>query len=140
MVYLSMSKTKEYQKGDVTVVWKPEICIHSGNCVRALPTVFKPKERPWIQVEDTSEDALIKAIEKCPSGALTYYLKDESTEKVTEHITKAEVIENGPVLIYGTLEVTHTDGRTEKKERSTAFCRCGRTGNNPFCDGSHKNS
>ncbi len=67
-----MSNTHEYTNGEITVVWKPDVCIHSGNCAKNLPEVFKPPERPWIQVENTSSEEIMKAIDKCPSGALSY--------------------------------------------------------------------
>ena len=39
---------KKYQKDDLTIVWKPQTCIHAGECVKALPNVYKPKDKPWI--------------------------------------------------------------------------------------------
>jgi uncharacterized Fe-S cluster protein YjdI len=62
---------KEYTHGDITVLWQSGKCIHSGNCVRNLSSVFKPKEQPWIQPENASSDAVIDAVNKCPSGALS---------------------------------------------------------------------
>ena len=67
-----MSTTKEYRKGDFTVVWKPEICIHAGECVKRLPEVYNPKERPWIKPENASVEALKSQIDACPSKALSY--------------------------------------------------------------------
>ncbi len=67
-----MSKTHEYTNGEITVVWQPEICIHSGNCAKGLPAVFKPQERPWIKKENASSEEIMKAVDKCPSGALSY--------------------------------------------------------------------
>lgn len=67
-----MSKTHEYSNGEVTVVWKPDVCIHSGNCAKNLAAVFRPQERPWIQVENASSEEIMRAIDKCPSGALSY--------------------------------------------------------------------
>ena len=51
--------------------------------------------------------------------------------------TKVEVLENGPLLVYGTLNVTHKNGSEETKNRTTAFCRCGASQNKPYCDGAH---
>jgi len=65
--------TKEYTYGEVTIVWQSGNCIHSGNCVKNNPDVFKPKEKPWIIPENSTTDKIIATIEKCPSGALTYY-------------------------------------------------------------------
>lgn len=65
---------KEYTNGEMTIIWQPDICIHSGICVQMLPQVYKPKERPWIQIENATTDELIAQIKKCPSGALSYRL------------------------------------------------------------------
>lgn len=65
---------KEYSNGELTIIWQPEICIHSGICVQTLPQVYKPKERPWIKIENATTDELIAQINKCPSGALSYRL------------------------------------------------------------------
>lgn len=53
-------------------------------------------------------------------------------------IQKIEVIKDGPLMVFGDTEITHDDGRVEVKKRRTAFCRCGKTQNGPYCDGSHK--
>ena len=62
---------KTYTKGDTTVVWEPTKCIHSGICVGGLPGVFIPKEKPWIQLENASEEEIRTQVMKCPSGALS---------------------------------------------------------------------
>lgn len=63
--------TKEYTNGQITVVWQSAKCIHSGNCVKHLSSVFRPKEQPWIQMENASNNEIISAVAKCPSGALS---------------------------------------------------------------------
>lgn len=64
-------ETHEYKAGDLTILWKPTLCIHAGVCVRSLPKVYNPKERPWIKAENASQLELIKQIAQCPSGALS---------------------------------------------------------------------
>jgi uncharacterized Fe-S cluster protein YjdI len=66
-------KIKEYINGELTIVWKPELCKHAGVCVRMLPKVYKPKEKPWITIENDSTEELKDQVSKCPSGALSYY-------------------------------------------------------------------
>lgn len=66
--------TKEYTNGEVTIVWQSGKCIHSANCVKGNPDVFRPKVKPWITPEASPTDKIISTINKCPSGALTYYL------------------------------------------------------------------
>ncbi|MBS4035310.1 MAG: (4Fe-4S)-binding protein [Ignavibacterium sp.] len=62
---------KEYTNGEITIVWKPKLCIHSGVCVKTLPKVYNTKERPWIKPENASTEDLISQVAKCPSGALS---------------------------------------------------------------------
>ena len=65
--------TKEYTNGEVTIVWQSGKCIHSANCVTNNPSVFHPKEKPWILPEASSSEKIMQTIDTCPSGALTYY-------------------------------------------------------------------
>jgi uncharacterized Fe-S cluster protein YjdI len=69
--------TKKYTNGEVTIVWKPDLCIHSTICFKGLPEVFDPRRRPWIVPEDSTTDKIIEQVKKCPSGALSYYLNQE---------------------------------------------------------------
>jgi uncharacterized Fe-S cluster protein YjdI len=69
--------TKEYTNGEVTIVWQSGKCIHSANCVRNNPDVFKPAAKPWITPENSTTDKIVEAVKKCPSGALSYYLNNK---------------------------------------------------------------
>lgn len=62
---------KEYSNGEVTILWDASKCIHSANCVKNLPEVFKPKEKPWVQMENSTSENIISTVNKCPSGALS---------------------------------------------------------------------
>ena len=128
---------KKYSNEELTVVWKPKKCIHSGECVKALPKVYNPKERPWLRIENATTDELKEQIMKCPSGALSYIMNDKENNETESIETKVEVLKNGPLLVFGTLKVTHNDGRSETKKKTTAFCRCGQSDTKPFCDGTH---
>ena len=77
-----MGKQIEYSNGELTIVWQPELCRHAGICVKTLPNVYHPKERPWIKMENATTEELIAQIKMCPSGALSYKLKkyDKSPE------------------------------------------------------------
>lgn len=69
-----MKKVIEYKTDDLTIFWKPDLCTHSGVCVRTLPQVYNPRERPWVKPQFATTEELIKQIEACPSGALSYKL------------------------------------------------------------------
>lgn len=64
-------ETHEYHNGEITILWKPKVCIHSGICVKTLPKVYDPKARPWIRIENATTQELLEQVAKCPSGALS---------------------------------------------------------------------
>jgi uncharacterized Fe-S cluster protein YjdI len=70
--------TKRYTNQEVTIVWKPHQCIHSGVCFRGLGEVFDPRKRPWITPEGSTTDKIVDQVKKCPSGALSYYYNAEA--------------------------------------------------------------
>ena len=129
---------KEYSNGEITILWKPKACIHAAECVKRLPNVYKPREKPWISIENASTEALKIQIQACPSGALSYRMNNEDDKEEVYTKTVVEVMKNGPLLIYGTLHITNSDGSKEIKNKTTAFCRCGVSANKPYCDGQHK--
>jgi uncharacterized Fe-S cluster protein YjdI len=134
-----MSEQKEYSNGEITIVWKAGLCIHSTNCWRGLIEVFNPKARPWIKPHGAATERIIDQIAQCPSGALSYY-RNEPEPQPDEQVVSSqivEVIENGPLLVYGNITVKNRDGSETARSNVTAFCRCGQSGNKPYCDGSH---
>lgn len=127
---------KKYRKDNLTIIWQPHMCIHSGECVRRLPQVYDPKAKPWLKPENASVEALKEQINHCPSGALSFELEGEN-DAMPETSVRIVVKKNGPILAHGSLRVEYPEGRVEHKEKITAFCRCGASENKPFCDGSH---
>jgi CDGSH-type Zn-finger protein len=45
--------------------------------------------------------------------------------------------ENGPYVVSGSVRLTDFDGREIRHPDPMAICRCGQSGNKPFCDGTH---
>ena len=64
-------RTIKYPNDELTVLWKPGLCIHSGICAAGLPKVFQPKAKPWVNMNSASSDEIIEQVSKCPSGALS---------------------------------------------------------------------
>jgi len=71
---------KAYSNGEITVIWKPGVCIHSAKCVQGLGDVFNVHARPWINLDGSSSNRIIRQVEQCPSGALSY-IRDEKADK-----------------------------------------------------------
>lgn len=78
----AVEKEMKYPNDDITVVWKPEVCKHSGRCVMQLPQVFDLKNRPWISMSGADSAAIIDQVNKCPTGALSWY-RNEKGETTT---------------------------------------------------------
>lgn len=72
-----METKHEYSNGELTIVWQPELCIHACVCWKTLPEVYRPKERPWIRIENATTRQLIDQINQCPSGALSYRMNKD---------------------------------------------------------------
>ena len=131
--------TKKYSNGEVTIVWKPGICIHSGNCVSGLPQVFSSAKKPWIDASGASTKEIVEQVKKCPSGALSFYMNSEQQAPVkVEGETIVEVSKNGPLMIYGNVLIKDALGKETRQNKVTALCRCGGSSNKPFCDGTHR--
>jgi uncharacterized Fe-S cluster protein YjdI len=62
---------KRYWNGKFHVVWQPHLCIHSGLCAAALPKVFDPSRRPWVDPMGAPSDEVRNQVIMCPSGALS---------------------------------------------------------------------
>jgi uncharacterized Fe-S cluster protein YjdI len=53
------------------VVWDKNVCIHSGNCVKTLPQVFKVENGKFVIDPGAADDEKVRAaVAACPSGAL----------------------------------------------------------------------
>lgn len=68
---------KKYRNKELTILWEPKKCIHSGVCVKTLPGVYDPKAKPWIKPENATIQELRDQIDLCPSGALSYEISDQ---------------------------------------------------------------
>ncbi len=68
-----MKRLQVYPTSEITVTFDPNVCIHSGVCLRTLPAVFDVRRPRWIDVDAADADRIAHAIERCPSGALQYY-------------------------------------------------------------------
>lgn len=76
--------TKHYTNGDLTVVWKPELCQHSGICARGLGDVFNPRRKPWIELQHADSARIIAQVDQCPSGALSWFTSSTAPKPAGE--------------------------------------------------------
>jgi uncharacterized Fe-S cluster protein YjdI/CDGSH-type Zn-finger protein len=112
------------------------ICSHAEHCTRESPAVFNRDKKPWIDPDGGETAEVIKTIELCPSGALSYSM-DGREHRDREAEAEIFVDRNGPYCVRGGVElVGHPLGEGASLEHYT-LCRCGHSKNMPRCDGSH---
>jgi CDGSH-type Zn-finger protein len=52
--------------------------------------------------------------------------------------TVIQTLKNAPYPVKGEIELKDGDGKPIPiKDKPCALCRCGQSGNKPFCDGTH---
>ncbi len=125
---------KKYPAEGVTVYFDPARCIHAAECIRGLPEVFDRDRRPWILPTLGSPEAIAEVVRRCPSGALHAELKDGEAESPASP-TVIHPLRDGPLLVRGDVVLVTPTG--PMRETRALLCRCGRSGNKPFCDGTH---
>lgn len=126
-----------YRNDHIAVSWEPRLCIHAGYCFRRLPHVFKPDERPWVDVDAATPDEIAATVMRCPSGALHFERLDGGPQETVPAETTVTERPGGPLYVRGHLKIRLQDGSVREETR-VALCRCGHSANKPFCDGTHR--
>ena len=102
------SASRSYTNDEITVFWRPELCIHSANCLIGLPGVFDSSERPWVNIRGASSAEIIKTVDTCPSRALLYLKnakfnvrKSRKKSKKPPKFARIQILKDGPAIISG---------------------------------------
>lgn len=128
---------KSYASEEITVSFDGARCIHAAECARGLPEVFDTGKRPWIQPSRSNPGAVTEVILRCPSGALKFEREDGVRETAPDE-NSITLVADGPLYVRGDVEIRNGEGEVLYEETRVALCRCGASGNKPFCDNSHK--
>lgn len=100
----------------------------------------------WNLVTDSEDPKCVDIVRQqcanCPSGRLTAVLKDgEAIEPVLPQ--EISVLEDtaaeahGPIWVKGGIPIEDAKGKIYPVRNRVTLCRCGKSRNKPFCDGSH---
>lgn len=131
-----VNRILRYAGEEVTVTYNPLICSHAAECGRIAPDVFDPKQKPWVQPDKGSRNAVESVIAHCPSGALALALDDAVTHLVADR-ARIEVARDGPYYVREA-EIAEPHPGQGACRRKYVLCRCGKSGIKPYCDGSHR--
>ena len=105
--------------------------------MRGLPQVFKPGERPWIQLEGADAERVSEVVMRCPTGALHFEAAGDLEREPVPTTNTIQVTRAGPLHVRGDLRIVTEAGDPVLEDVRVALCRCGGSRNPPFCDGSH---
>ena len=72
---MNSKRLQTYETDEIVVTFDPDVCIHSGICVRGLPAVFDVNRKRWVRPEAAPAAEVAAQVERCPSGALQFRLK-----------------------------------------------------------------
>lgn len=131
-------KAKHYKGDTVDLLDCEELCAVARFC--------DVGESVWTYAVASSapgyEDAAIREACNCPSGRLVIQRKDG--EKVEPDLPQEiSTVEDpaeghrGPLWVKGGITVEGQDGQTYEVRNRMTLCRCGESGNMPYCDASH---
>ncbi|MEK6885461.1 MAG: CDGSH iron-sulfur domain-containing protein [Nanoarchaeota archaeon] len=116
-----------------------QFCSGAGFCHR--------KGGTWNLTEQSnnkeSKDEAIRQACNCPSGRLVALNK--KTRKPVETIFKPSIVltehpnhfVSGPLWVRGNITIESCEGKQYEKRNRVTLCRCGKSSNKPFCDGTH---
>ena len=128
-----------YRGAEVTVTYNPMLCSHAAECGRLAGHIFNPAQKPWVQPDNGTVAEVEAVVAACPSGALAITRADGSREHRLADRCDITVEKNGPYWVQGVKSPVgaHGEGMSSKKY---VLCRCGLSGNKPYCDGSHRDA
>jgi len=125
----------------------PELNLGDAEALCSSARFCFPKGGTWhLTLESDDPKKRKTAIEQagnCPSGRLVAY--DKKTDKPIEpdyapsiSLTEGpQAKASGPIWVKGGVAIESGSGRQYEKRNRVTLCRCGRSRNKPFCDGTH---
>ncbi len=127
-----------YEGEGYAIHFNPMVCAHAAECNRISPEIFDTSKKPWIQPGNGSREAALAVVAGCPSGAITVSEGDGPVEHLyAETQADVTVIKDGPYWVSEVEPPAPVNGEAMSPRKYT-LCRCGMSGNKPFCDGSHR--
>lgn len=123
-----------YEGDGLTLEDDISICSAAGYCADRVGNV-------WKMIERAADPAVRERIRTmaglCPSGRLV--TRPPGADADEPHLPPSvAVIADGPLWIRGGVRVVGADGKPYEVRNRQTLCRCGTSGNMPFCDGSHE--
>lgn len=134
-----VSQAEVYDGKDILMTDNDRYCSFSRFC--------DVKNRIWNMISDTSNpnrlEESLEVVSKCPSGRLKLWKKENNEPLEVHYAPEIGLIEDmplgggGPLWVKGGIPIRTSDGFAYERRNRVTLCRCGKSENAPFCDGSH---
>ena len=125
----------------------PTMLLTDQENLCAFARFCDPKGRVWNLVGETDKPEARQLVEHeaghCPGGRLVAWDRETGKPLEPEFEPSLGLIEDtarhvsGPIWVRGGVPVVSADGQPYEIRNRVALCRCGRSANKPFCNGSH---
>ena len=139
--------TREPFDDGVTFLPGPTLSLKDNESLCAFARFCDPAGQVWALVEQTDEETpriqFLHEAGHCPAGRLVAV--DNASDSDMEprlpvsiglvEDTRAKV--SGPIWVRGGIQIIGADGYKYEVRNRVALCRCGRSTNKPYCNGSH---
>jgi CDGSH-type Zn-finger protein len=110
------------------------LCISAGFCGTRTTKVW----RIFDQSDDPERREFMREmVWRCPSGRIVLY-GEEGFPNETPLPQEIAVTPGGPYWVRGGIPIIGEDGHHWEPRNRMTLCRCGSSGNKPFCDGTHE--
>jgi len=137
---------KEYLK-QASILYGPGVDLLDVPILCSMARFCHLGDGTWSNIANSnnpqSKKLAIQTACNCPSGRLVPWNKN--TQKPLEPKFKQSIslIEDpqekssGPIWLKGGITLVSSNGKEYEKRNRVTLCRCGKSQNKPFCDGSH---
>lgn len=136
-----LEQAKEIDGPGLKLTDAQSLCAAARFCHRAGGIWKLTKQSDKLEAKQTA----IEEACDCPSGRLVVWEKDgEAIEPEFEPsiglVEDPQAGVMGPIWVRGGIPIESADGTVYEIRNRVTLCRCGKSANKPFCDGSHLRS
>src|SRR5579863_3020545 len=125
----------------------PKMVLKDANALCAFARFCDVHGRIWNLINQTDTAEGRKWVEHeaghCPAGRLVAIDRQTGQELEPQFQPSIGLVQdtekkvNGPLWVRGGIQVIAADGHKYEVRNRVTLCRCGKSANKPFCDGSH---
>lgn len=132
-------QAKIYEGTELNLKDAKRLCVLAQFCNRegSIWNLIRESEIPFLK------DIAIEEAYNCPAGRLVLVDNQSGEDMEPNHEPSISLIEDpeerkkGAIWVKGRIPIFSANGFTYEIRNRVTLCRCGKSANKPFCDGSH---